>query len=170
MVTGIAPVNRLLLPARLNSDVELRQAAASLQADLLLVYTFDTGFFKDEFLEPLSLISLGFAPNHTIKVTSTASAVLMDTRNGFIYGVAEATEKSDGLSTAWGSERAADRVRRGTEAEAFAKLVEQIEVMWSEVLKRNAARTNPVNARPGISQGTPASRQPVGEVYRTQGE
>jgi hypothetical protein len=171
MVTGIAPVNRLLLPANLNSDLELRQAAAALQADLLLVYTFDTVFFEDTFLEPLSLISLGFAPNHTVKLTSTASAVLMDTRNGFIYGVAEATDKGDGLSSAWGSDRAVDRVRRDTEADAFGKLVDQLEVMWADVLKRNASAP----ALPGVHQGvnsgiSSSSQRPIGEVYRTQGE
>ena len=175
MVTGIAPVNRLLLPSTLNSDLELRQAAAALQADLLLVYTFETIFFKDTFLEPLSLISLGFAPNNSIKMTSTVSAVLMDTRNGYIYGVAEATEKSDGLSNSWDSERAVDRVRRGTEADAFAKLVTELETMWAGVLQRNAARTNPIQVQPYVNtQAAPAApppaNRPPGEVYRTQGE
>lgn len=44
MVRGVAPVNRLLLPERLQSDVELRNAAAQLHADMLLVYTLDTSF------------------------------------------------------------------------------------------------------------------------------
>lgn len=44
MVSGIAPINRLLLGDQLNSDLELRQAAAQLHADMLLVYTIDTRF------------------------------------------------------------------------------------------------------------------------------
>ena len=44
LVSGVAPINRLLLPVQLNSDMELRQAAAQLHADMLLVYTLDTTF------------------------------------------------------------------------------------------------------------------------------
>src|SRR5688572_16047936 len=36
---GIAPVNRMLLPAQLNSAHDLRMAAAQIQADMVLVYT-----------------------------------------------------------------------------------------------------------------------------------
>src|SRR5215212_4286903 len=43
-VRGVAPLNRLLLPELLQSDYELRQAAAKLHADILLVYTLDTTF------------------------------------------------------------------------------------------------------------------------------
>src|SRR5437763_4972264 len=42
MVSGIAPVNRLLLTQELQSDLQLREAAAHLQAQMLLIYTLDT--------------------------------------------------------------------------------------------------------------------------------
>src|SRR3954452_12035669 len=42
LVAGVVPINRLLLPHQLNSDLELRQAAAQLHADVLLVYTLGT--------------------------------------------------------------------------------------------------------------------------------
>src|SRR5437762_3209270 len=37
MVSGIAPVNRLLLTQELQSDLQLREAAAHLQAEMLLI-------------------------------------------------------------------------------------------------------------------------------------
>ena len=37
-------MNRLLLSPKLESTRELRQAAATLRADLLLAYSLDTGF------------------------------------------------------------------------------------------------------------------------------
>jgi hypothetical protein len=138
MLQGIAPINRLMLPPELKSDLELRRAAASLQADLLLVYTFDTAFHTNDFAEPLTLISLGFAPNKQTHVVTTASAVLMDTRNGYVYGVAEATQRRDGLTNAWGSDNALDRARRRTETEAFDKLVGELEKTWQGVIKRYA--------------------------------
>ena len=43
-VAGVVPINRLLLPAQLESLEDLRVAAAKLHADVILVYTVDTTF------------------------------------------------------------------------------------------------------------------------------
>jgi hypothetical protein len=142
-VRGIAPVNRLLLPAQLNSAQELRHAAAQLQADMILIYTFDTTFHDRDLAAPLSVVTLGLSPTQATKVVTTASAVLMDTRNGYVYGIAEASHKKSGLATAWNAESAIDGDRQSTEREAFDKLVGQIETMWAGVVTEfgpNAAR------------------------------
>jgi hypothetical protein len=131
---GIAPVNRILLPAQLNSDQELRRAAAQLQCDMILVYTFDTAFFDRDLARPLSVVTLGLSPTQSTKVVTTASAVLMDTRNGYIYGLAEASSRKGGLATAWNTESAIDGDRQKTEREAFDKLVNEIETMWKNVV------------------------------------
>ena len=136
MVSGVAPINRLLLPAQLESDQELRHAAAQLHADMLLVYTLDTTFEKNDLAEPLTLLTLGISPNQKATIVSTASAVLMDTRNGYIYGVSEATSRASKLMGAWGSGSAVDECRRATEADAFNKLVGEVEKMWSGVVKQ----------------------------------
>jgi len=81
---GVAPINRLLLNSNLDDDTPLRQAAAKLQADMILIYTFDTTFKSEDKALPLSVISLGLSPNQQVHVTSTASALLMDTRNGYL--------------------------------------------------------------------------------------
>lgn len=60
-VAGIAPLNRILLPANLDSIKSLREASARLKADILLIYTFDTSFHAGEQkFAPLNVISLGF--------------------------------------------------------------------------------------------------------------
>lgn len=130
MIRGIAPVGRLLLPAQLNSDKELREAAARLQADMLLVYTLDTSFHQRDVAKPISVITLGLSPTQATDVITTASAILMDTRSGFVYGVSEASSKRSGITTAWTSDSAIDHDRQKTEAEAFEKLVGEIEKMW----------------------------------------
>jgi hypothetical protein len=130
MIRGIAPIGRLLLPAQLNSDKELREAAARLQADVLLVYTLDTSFHERDVAKPISVITLGLSPTQATNVVTTASAILMDTRSGFVYGVSEASAKRSGITTAWTSESAIDADRQKTEAEAFEKLVGEIEKMW----------------------------------------
>ncbi len=116
LVIGIAPVNRLLLPEQLNSETDLRQAAASLHADILLVYTLDTAFQVQDKAAPLSVITLGLSPTQNASVICTASAVLLDTHNGYVYGVAEATDHSNQIASAWTSEAAVDAARRRTES------------------------------------------------------
>ena len=43
-IKGFAALSRLLLPEDMHSDLELRQAAAALHADMVLIYTLDTSF------------------------------------------------------------------------------------------------------------------------------
>ncbi len=135
LVSGIAPLNRLLLPPELNSDVELRRAAAALHADLLLIYTRDTQFLVEDSAAPLTVVSLGLSPTQQARVVSTASAVLMDTRNGYVYGTAEATEKQNQIASAWTSDSAVDQSRRRAETKAFEKLVNEFEKTWSGVVQ-----------------------------------
>lgn len=63
MVDGVSPLNRLLLPQHLNSDRSLRQSAARLHADVLLVYTFDTDIYVGDGTSPTDFMTLGFLPH-----------------------------------------------------------------------------------------------------------
>lgn len=139
-VAGVALIRRVILERDLNSDQELRNAAARLHADLLVFYTFDTNFTTDTVLRPLSVISLGLFPNKNAKVASTASAVLMDVRNGYIYAIVEATAQDHQLANAWSSEDAIDQVRKRVEREAFVKLVAAFQEEWPNVLLEYAPR------------------------------
>lgn len=136
LVAGVALMNRMLLPGKLESAKDLRQAAAVLKTDLLLVYSFDTGFnIENTDVGPLALISLGFLPTKKARVTTTASAVLFDVRTGFVYGVAEASSTEEQRGTFWSSSEAVDNARRTAEADAFRKLVGEIEKFWGNVLQ-----------------------------------
>jgi hypothetical protein len=136
-VKGVAPLNRLLFDSsEMNSDLELRHAAALLHADVLLIYTLDTVFHVSDEAVPLSVITLGLSPNRSVHATTTASAVFMGTHNGYIYGTAEATARNDRLSSAWTDGEAIDAARRRTETEAFEQLVGGLEKTWSQVVSR----------------------------------
>jgi hypothetical protein len=139
-VAGFVSINRMLLPQRLESDRELREAAARLQADLLLIYTFDTAFFDTDLAKPLTVLTLGLSPTKKIYVTTTASALLLDTRTGYVYSAYEVTHKSESLATSWGSRDAADEGRRRNEKEAFNKLVEDLVGSWPRLLERHVKR------------------------------
>ncbi len=134
-VEGVGGIKRILLDKTLNSDLELRNAAAKLNANLLLYYTLDTMFDTQTHVAPLGLITLGIAPNKEAKVTCTASAVLMDTRNGYVYAVVESTASNNQLANAWTSAEAMDQVRQRTERQAFEGLVRDFVKEWGKVVK-----------------------------------
>jgi len=136
-VTGLVTVNRMLLPERLESDKEIRVAASRLQADLLFLYTFDTSFFDTDIAKPLTVITLGLSPTRKISAVTTASALLIDTRTGYVYSAYEVTEKAQTHSTSWGSRDSADETRRKTEKEAFRKLMDDFITTWPKVLERH---------------------------------
>ena len=78
-------------------------AAASLRADLLLIYTFDTQFSSDNYGGPLMVVSLGLLPTKVESVKTTASAVLLDTRTGYVHATAEGSGDAGQLANAWTS-------------------------------------------------------------------
>lgn len=142
MVDGVAPLNKLVLPPNLQTEEHLRQGAANVQADMLLIYTFDTVFTSDKKVAPLGVVTLGLFPDRTARVTSTASAALIDTRNGYVYGLAEATGKESQLTNAWNNKQAVDDARRKAEREAFDKLASEFPVMWRGVVDRYGRNRN----------------------------
>jgi hypothetical protein len=135
-VGGVVSVSRLLLPTKLNSDNELREAAAKLKADMVLLYTFDTSFHNNDESVALNVITLGLSPTRKVFVRVSASALLMDTRTGFIYAALEANEKREVRTNAWESGETADRARRDAERAAFKKLVAEFEKSWPRVVER----------------------------------
>lgn len=133
MIAGVAPMSSMLIPDGPQSERDLRQAAARLRADMLLVYTVESKFWRDGRLMPVAVLSLGLLATDKVHLTSVASALLIDTRTGFIYGAAEATAREDEwqhLATA----PSYDAQRLETEREAFHSLVAEFEEMWAMVL------------------------------------
>ena len=138
-ISGIVTLNRLVLPSKFTSDRELRQAAADLHADMVLIYTIDTTFSLNDEAAALTVLTLGVSPNQVVHMISTASAVLLDTRDGYLYGYAEATERQDQLANSWGADATVDDARRRTEGRAFGKVVDQLEKTWVTIDKTYAA-------------------------------
>lgn len=139
MISDIATISRILLPGKLDTIKDLRLAAASLKADMLLLYSLDTRFrVESTDIGPLSLISLGFLPNKKAHVTTTASAALFDVRTGFVYGIAEDTATEQQRATVWSSAAAIEKARLKTEADSFQKLLGEFEKLWKEVVEAYA--------------------------------
>ena len=135
-VGGVITLSSLLLPQNLESDRELREAAARLKADMVLLYTFDTSFHNNDSSVALDMISLGFFPDRKVSVHVMASALVMDTRTGFIYAALEANEKRQLTSNIWESSESADRARLDAEKAAFKSLIGEFEKSWPRIIER----------------------------------
>lgn len=135
-VGGFITLSRLLLPPTLQSDRELREAAARLKADMLFLYTFDTSFHNNDESVALNVVTLGLSPTRKVFVRVAASALIIDTRTGFIYAALEANEKRAVRTNAWESRETADRARRDAEQAAFKALVSELEKSWPRVVER----------------------------------
>lgn len=135
-VGGLVGLNRLLLAPELHSDRELREAAARLKADMVVLYTFDTTFHDQNHSGPLTLVTLGIAATKKISVHVTASALIMDTRTGFIYAAFESTENQNVDASLWSEAQKADLTRQAAERAAFGKLVDEFEKNWGLVVDR----------------------------------
>lgn len=140
-VQGLAPLNRILLPSNLDSIKSLRESAARLKADILLIYTFDTSFHAGgQSYAPLNAISLGFLKNKEVTVTTTASAAFFDVRTEYLYGLSEATEKESKNSSVWSTSADVDDMRVSTEKSAFERLIPEIEETWSGIIRQYASK------------------------------
>lgn len=136
LVASLQSISSVLLPERLDSVWDLRRMAAALQSEMLFVYTFDTRFGSETVVPALGVITLGLFPSEQARVTSTVSGVLVDTRTGFVYGTVEATSSTTQAANKWTTRDAIDQSRRRAEADAFAKLVDRIDGMWTMVTAR----------------------------------
>ena len=145
-VRGVAPLNRLVIPSVLNSDYELRAAAARMHADILVLYTIDTVFHETDRTTPLTVVTLGATNNKRLRIMSTASAALLDTRSGYVYGLAEANEEHEELQNAYKTQEEIDRLRRDVEGSAFTKLVGDVETTWKMVLAEHARPSGATSA------------------------
>jgi hypothetical protein len=154
LTSGFALMSRILLPEQLKSTKDLRQAAAALKADMLLIYSMDTGFnIENTDIGPLALISLGFLPNKKARVTATASAAIFDVRTGFVYGVAESSSIEEQRATFWSSSEAVDDARKRAETVSFQKLTDEISKLWDDILRTHALAQRVVSGSDAGSAG-----------------
>lgn len=140
-IAGIAPLTRIMLPNNLQSTRDLRQSAAQLRADAILIYTLDTSFRTESTqIGPLQTIALGMFDTENAIVTSTCSFAIIDVRTGFVYGTGETTASEQKRSNMWGTADAADKARQSAESRAFNDGIAEVAKLWTSiVLEHNKA-------------------------------
>jgi hypothetical protein len=141
-VAEVGPLNRILLPINLRSTRELRQAAAQLRGDIVLLYTIDTQFHtENQLIAPLQLVTLGVFASEKSRIVTTCAAAFLDVRTGFVYGVAEGTSTLTKRSSPWTTENALEKARLKTEREAFEAALKEIAKVWSSINAQYATMT-----------------------------
>jgi hypothetical protein len=139
-IAGVAPLTRIMLPTNLQSTRDLRESAAQLRADAILIYTLDTSFRTESTqIGPLQTIALGMFSTENAIVTSTCSFVIVDVRTGFIYGTGETTATEEQRSNLWGTEDAADRARQAAETKAFEDGIAEVTKLWTSIVIEHAS-------------------------------
>lgn len=152
-VRGLAFGNSLLNSAHARDELDLRRMAAQLQADLTVIYTVNTSFRSEDEAPLLTAISLGLIPTRVDSITATATAVMIDTRSGYLYGTAEATERRDRRTGLAYDDGTIDQTRLAIERAAFAKLLGEFERMGALVAERHMPQSAP-QASPAVSTGS----------------
>lgn len=142
-VTGVARLSRLLLGMELKNNKDIRLAAAQLHTDMVLIYTLDTDFHIQGVVEPIGVLTLGFLPNKLAQVSTVASAILIDTQTGYVYGAADAKADTQQVANAWTSSEAVDQSRKRTETEALNKMIGECAKMWKGVVAAHGQRRKP---------------------------
>ena len=135
-VAQVGPLSRLLVPEYLQSEKDLRTAAARLNADMLLIYTLDTTFMDRDNSVGLTVITLGLGPTINVRVTCTVSALLLDTRSGYTYGVIEETAVVEKNTSALSTKNAMDNMRLDVERQAFEQFIDEFEMLWKNVAQQ----------------------------------
>jgi len=133
-VHGAVRLNRLVIGERCRTNKDLRAAAARLHADLLLVYTINTEWAIDNDAEPLDAITFGFSKYKNVTVTSTATALLLGTHNGYIYATAEVARDKRYKDNAWRNSEQIEEAKETLEQQAFDGLVESFVKAWPGVV------------------------------------
>ena len=133
-IAGVGALNRILLPVDLHSSQQLREAAAQLHGDIVLLYTIDTKFHtENQLVAPLQLVTLGIFASEKSRIVSTCAAAFVDVRTGYVYGVAEGSATDTRRSSPWTTEAAIDSARLKTEREAFSGALKEIAKAWTSI-------------------------------------
>ena len=122
---------------RLTHVVEkIRLGAARQHLDAVLIYqTHYTADATDNVLSiaDWTIVGAFLLPGQSIEATAFASALLVDVRNGYPYGIADAAVDRDTLSTTYGRRSISADLGERARTEAALALVENVEQMMLDL-------------------------------------
>lgn len=144
LVSNVSPINHLLVSRDTDDEEGLRAAAGAMHADLLVIYTLGTSARVDDFdIGPLGFATLGFAPNQFVKANTTAAAIIIDVRTGYVYGSAESTASDTKIANHWSQDDAVDDATNATERDAIQGLIPHLKNTWTGIVEQYATAAQP---------------------------
>jgi len=136
-VSSVNPLKRLLVPEDLASMEQLRGAAKSMKANVLLVYSINTKYKIDDAQhQAVSVVTLGLLATRTARVDTTASAAIVDAVNGAVLGVAEGIAFDEQKASNWSTEGKLKASRAQVEQKAFQEMLGDVERVWKGVIRK----------------------------------
>lgn len=127
-------------PSHLGSLVrKIRLGAARRHVDAVLIYEIGskgdvsrTGIA----LADLTLLGSMVLPTRSVEATGIAEAMLLDVRNGYIYGNATATSDLSRFANAWGNDRRVRELREQAIKDVVQSLIPNVSAMFQELVTR----------------------------------
>ena len=116
------------------SDLILREAAAKMHADAVLLIQLEANITDGKIFTPLTTLSLGLFPNDRTEVIATALAALVDTRTGYVYATTERSAGRTCYAMSW-DESTRDRARGRATRSAMEKLLAEFPALWRGVVQ-----------------------------------
>jgi hypothetical protein len=136
-VSSVTPLKRLLVPPDLASIEQLRGAAKTMRANVLLVYSINTKFKVDDSQhQSVSVVTLGLLATKKARVDTTASAAIVDVANGAVLGVAEGIAFDEQKATNWSTEGKLKASRTQVEQKAFQEMLADLERVWKGAIRK----------------------------------
>ena len=81
----------------------------------------------------------------------TCAVAFIDTRTGYVYGVAESTANEELRSDLWNKEEAIEKARAKAERTAFAQALGDVEKLWAQIAARATANRGAGGGAPPAS-------------------
>jgi hypothetical protein len=142
-VAQVVPLAPLLVPAgEGDTMLRLRQAAARLGTDLLVVYIRESDWGEQPNAMSglyLTIVGLWASPGTDLEAITVAKGAIVDVRNGFVYGVVSADDERKTIAAAaFVRKTKLDLIQR-TEAKALAGLTAETGKLIDDLTDRLAA-------------------------------
>ena len=118
----------------------IRRASARQHLDHVLIYEVnDVSDQKSNALRVTDLTVLGLfiLPSRDVKVDTTATAMLIDVRNGYPYGTASAFASKDSLTSFAGSDSRKTELRELTRVKAVDALTDEVQIFMEELRQKS---------------------------------
>lgn len=123
--------------------MKIRLGAARQHMDAVLIYEVATRSRSDNTgiaFADLTVLGGAILPTRDLKAGGVATALLLDVRNGYPYGTADAQSDLSALSPSWGSDARENDLAEQARVDVVTKLVPEIASMFHELARELPAR------------------------------